>query len=211
MALFTKADITSWERFYRANVLSALSGCKAAMLVGSANNAGQHNLALFQNIVHLGANPALIGMINRPETATPHTLHNIRETGWFTLSAVTTNMIAAAHQCSAKYPADTDEFEAVGLSKTLMGAAAVPAVKESPVQALLSLVEIVPITHNNTWLIIGEVQAFSIADGLIAADGFVDMIAAGMVCTIGLDGYAAPQLLQRFAYAKPGSAVVSLP
>lgn len=210
MTIYTENDFSQWERFYRANVLSALSGYKAAMLIGTSNAAGNGNLALFQNVVHLGANPALIGLINRPEAATPHTLNNIRHTGWYTLNAVTQKMNAQAHQTSAKYAAETDEFAATALQKTFHENWAAPAVKESPVQALLKLVEIVPISYNQTFFIIGEVKAFVLADGLLQQDGFVDMAKAEMLCTTGLDGYALPSLLQRFAFAKPELPVRSL-
>lgn len=203
MINFSMEEAETWERFYRANVLSSLSGCKPAMLVGTINDAGICNLALFQNIVHLGANPALIGLINRPETATPHTLQNIRNQGYFSLNAVTKTLIAKAHQTSAKYAEDIDEFEATGLAKNFIDGCDIPFVEKSPVQVLLALKEIIPITHNQTFLIIGEVKSFRIQDGLVAEDGFVNLTKAGVVCTIGLDAYASPTMENRFAYAKP--------
>jgi flavin reductase (DIM6/NTAB) family NADH-FMN oxidoreductase RutF len=209
MPWFDESEFSTWERFYRANVLSSLSGYKPAMLVGTTNSEGMDNLALFQNLVHLGANPALIGLINRPEAATPHTLHNIKDTGCFTLNSIPKHLIAQAHQTSAKY-AD-NEFDAVGIQPERHAGFMAPFVAESPVKTGLRLVEIIPIKHNNTYLIIGQVECFFIQEKMLTADGYIHLQHGELVCTTGLDGYALPTLFQRYAYAKPDQPAKPLP
>ena len=106
MQHFTINEIKEWDRFYRANFINSLQGFKPVSLLGTVNENGQPNLAIFSNIVHLGADPALIGFINRPVEAAPHTLHNIEVTGQYTINHIQPSFVAAAHQTSAKYPAD---------------------------------------------------------------------------------------------------------
>jgi flavin reductase (DIM6/NTAB) family NADH-FMN oxidoreductase RutF len=190
MAWYNNADAQQWERYYRANMISGLSGYKAAMLVATVNEDASANLALFQNIVHVGTNPALIGMINRPEAATPHTLNNIRRTRFFTLNTVQQAFVAQAHQASAAY--QQDEFEATGLQKQWIDQFPVPFVAASAIKVGLSLVEIMPIRINQTFFIIGQVECFYVPDDLLKPDGYINLAAADVVCTSGLDGYALP-------------------
>ena len=151
-------EINKMDRFYRANFINALSGFKSAQLIGTKSESGVENLAVFQNIVHLGADPALIGCINRPIEATPHTLSNIEKTGFFTINAIQAKQIQQAHQTSAKYPENISEFAATGFTPVYKNEFFAPYVNESTVQCGLELIEIIPIKHNRTFLIIGKVM-----------------------------------------------------
>lgn len=207
MLHFAITDFDSWERFYRANFISTLSGYKPAMLVGTYNKDGIANLSLFQNIVHLGANPALIGMVCRPREASPHTLGNLEQSGWFSLNSVHEAFIDKAHQTSARYDDDVSEFDATGLELLQREGILSPFVAASQIQMALKVEQIIPITLNNTYFIIGSVQQVFLKEGLIASDGSIQLSQADVVCTAGLDGYFLPRLLNRFEYAKPGKPV----
>ncbi|MBC7867587.1 MAG: flavin oxidoreductase, partial [Gloeobacteraceae cyanobacterium ES-bin-316] len=84
MKHFSINEIKGWERFYRSNFINCLTGFKSATLIGTVSNDCKTNLAIFSNIVHIGADPALIGFINRPIKAAPHTLANIEATQEYT-------------------------------------------------------------------------------------------------------------------------------
>ncbi|HAC24022.1 MAG TPA: hypothetical protein DCE81_03810 [Cytophagales bacterium] len=77
MLSISSTTLQSWERFYRANFVNSLTGFKSVSIIGTINAAGQTNMAIFSSLVHIGSDPALIGFINRPVTAAPHTLANI--------------------------------------------------------------------------------------------------------------------------------------
>jgi flavin reductase (DIM6/NTAB) family NADH-FMN oxidoreductase RutF len=155
MQYFSLDLIQSWERFYRGNFINTLSGFKSASLIASLSADGIPNLAIFSNLVHLGADPALIGFINRPRAASPHTLTNIEANGQYTINHIHSSFVAQAHQTSAKYPPDKSEFDAVGLQPLHRPSFPVPFVRESPVQYAMKLVEVIPIQHNQTFLVIG--------------------------------------------------------
>ena len=191
-----------WDRFYRANFINSMSGFKSASLIGTVHEDGTSNVAIFSNIVHLGADPALIGFINRPLAAAPHTITNIQRTKQYTINAITTEMIAPAHQTSAKYPAHQSEFGATGLSEEWIENFVAPAVKESPLKYGLELVEVLPITHNNTFLVIGAVQWVIYPPAILAEDGFLNLCDANIITSLGIDGYASTSMEQRLAYAK---------
>lgn len=201
MAFFSLADIQSWERFYRGNFINSLSGFKSASLIATVNKEGISNVAIFSNIVHIGADPALIGFVNRPKEAAPHTLSNIEATGAYTINLIPANLIEQAHQTSAKYA--ESEFNAVGLTEEFTAYSKAPFVFESPVKYSMELKEIIPIKFNNTFFVIGAVTAVFADEQILAADGFLDLEKANIITSLGIDGYYATEKLARFSYAKP--------
>jgi flavin reductase (DIM6/NTAB) family NADH-FMN oxidoreductase RutF len=199
--------IKTRERFYRANFINCLSGFKAANLIGTVNNVGQPNLAIFSSVVHLGSDPALIGFINRPLAAAPHTIQNIQATGVYTINHINPSFVEKAHQTSAKYPVEINEFEAVGLQSQFIEGIIAPFVADSLVKYALQLVEIVPIKHNNTFLVIGAITDVLLDDTLVANDGFIALENAGSMACLGVDAYYTPEKLARYGYAKPALPV----
>ncbi len=195
--------VKSWQRFYRANFINCLTGFKAVSLIGTVNKSGQPNLAIFSSIVHLGSDPALIGFINRPLAAAPHTIANIEATKVYTINHIQPSFVAAAHQTSAKYLATENEFEKVKLTEQYQPNIIAPFVAESFVKYALELVEIVPITHNNTFLVIGAITDIIIPEEILETDGFLNLDKAESLCCIGVDAYFTTTQLARYGYAKP--------
>ena len=202
--------IKTWERFYRANFINCLTGFKAVSLIASVNQTGQPNLGVFSSVVHLGSDPALVGFINRPLAAAPHTINNIKATGAYTINHIHPSIAAQAHQSSAKYPLDVNEFLAVGFTEQYLPNITAPFVAESQVKYALQLVEIVPITHNNTFLVIGQITDVLINNTIVKADGFIALEEAESLASLGVDAYYTTQRLARYGYAKPEIVVEKL-
>lgn len=207
MEIVSAAVINSWDRFYRGNFINSLSGFKSASLIATVNSSGNPNLAIFSNLVHIGADPALIGFINRPREAAPHTLGNIEANHSYTINHIHPSFVEKAHQTSAKYDKDVNEFEAVGLTEEWLEGSIVPFVKESRVCYQLELVEIVPIRHNNTYFVIGKVQRVRFEKEILQADGFLALEKAESITSLGIDAYYNVQPIGRYAYAKVGKSV----
>ena len=207
MEHFSKLIIGSWDRFYRGNFINSLSGFKSASLIGTVSNNGLPNLAIFSNIVHIGADPALIGFVNRPREAAPHTLANIENAGQYTINHIHSDIMEAAHQTSAKYPVEESEFATTGLTPAYKPGCLAPFVAESRIQYGMELIEIIPITHNNTFFVIGEVQDVYLSDNWVATDGFITIEKAGSITSLGVDGYYTAERIARFEYAKPDKKV----
>ena len=199
---FSVTDLQSWERFTRANFINTLSGYKSLSLIGTVNDKGVSNLAVFSNIVHLGADPALIGFINRPLSAAPHTIQNIQETGFYTVNLVTESMYKQAHQTSAKYPDGVSEFEMTGLTEEYREGCVAPFVAESPVQYLLKLEQVLPIELNDTFFVIGSLQAAFVPGEIQEEDGFLDLAKAGIITSLGNSGYYKTEKISKLPYAK---------
>jgi flavin reductase (DIM6/NTAB) family NADH-FMN oxidoreductase RutF len=203
MEIISASTIQAWERFYRANFINSLTGFKSVSLIGTINQKGQTNLAIFSSVVHLGSDPALIGFINRPVQAEPHTLANIQATGTYTINHIHPSFLDLAHQTSAKYPEEVSEFDELGLTPEFIDATAAPFVKESKVKYALTLEEIIPIKLNNTFLVIGKLQHVKLEENILSEDGFLELNKAASLCSNGIDAYYTTLLIDRYEYAKP--------
>jgi flavin reductase (DIM6/NTAB) family NADH-FMN oxidoreductase RutF len=203
MEIIASSTIQNWERFYRANFINSLTGFKSVSLIGTVNQKGQTNLGIFSSIVHIGSDPALVGYINRPIKAAPHTLSNIQATGVYTINHIHPSFLEKAHHTSAKFPAEVSEFDEVGLTVEFSENIAAPFVKESKVKYSLILEEIIPIKLNDTFLVIGKIQQVKLEDNIIATDGFLELDKVSSICSNGIDGYYSTKFIDRFEYAKP--------
>lgn len=187
----------------RAHFINSLSGFKSANLIGTQNVNGQTNLAMFSSVVHLGASPALVGFIMRPDNNDRHTLDNIRISKQYTINQVSTAFYEKAHQTSARYPREKSEFEEVGLSTFHLDSINAPFVKESRLKYAVTLKEILPIPLNNTLFIIGEITDVICDEETIKDDGYIDIQSLQTVSVSGLDSYHISERLSRLSYAKP--------
>lgn len=211
MKTIQAAEIAGWERFYRANFINSLTGFKSANLIGTVNKEGKTNLAIFSSILHIGSNPALVGYINRPIAAAPHTLANIEATGSYTLNHIHPAIMRQAHQTSAKYSDNISEFEAVNLTPQFVAGIIAPFVAESNIKYALSLQEIIPITINQTFLVIGKIEQIILSEDMVTEDGFLPLEKLSSITCNGNDAYYSTQLLTRYGYAKPDHTTLTTP
>ena len=198
-----REDFEGMEKLARVQLATSLPGVKPICLVGTLNKQGQDNLAPFSSVLHLGSSPMLLGMVTRPDTVERHTLSNILELEEWTLSHVKTDFVEKAHQCSARYPREISEFDAVGLERRVMEGMMAPAVGEARVRIGLGLEEIVDLKINNTKLIIGSVRVVEIEGVEELIDGRVDLEKLGTMGSTALDTYFEVKGSRAFDYAKP--------
>jgi len=207
MRHLTAADLAAFERVYRLNLVNGLPGFKPANLVGTVAPGGPTNLAIFSSAIHLGSDPAVLGLVTRPTTVPRHTYQNIKQNeGCYTLNAVPLALAAAAHYTSANFPDDESEFEACGFTAAFRDDFPAPYVAESPLSIGLRLREEHAI-FNGTVLLVGLVEHVYLADNALRADGTLDLAALGLAAVSGLDGYHAVAEPVRFGYARPGQIV----
>lgn len=203
MPTFKNSDLEKLHHIYRINLINSCSGFKSANLIGTKSTEGITNVAVFSSVTHLGSNPAMLGFFLRPTTVMRHTYDNIKATGVYTINHIFEDIIEDAHHTSAKYHASISEFDVTNLETLYYDDCNAPFVKHSPVQLQMRFVEEHPIKANNTILVIGQIEALYVQDGLLNTDGFIDL-AKGKVATInGLDGYAIPTLKTRLDYQRP--------
>ena len=203
MRHLTAADIAGFDKIYRLNLVNGLPGFKPANLVGTAAPDGRTNLAVFSSALHLGSDPALLGIVTRPTTVPRHTYANLKASGCYTLNHVPEALAAPAHYTSANFPDDVSEFDACGFTADYRDGFAAPYVAESVLSIGLRLLEEHAIS-NGTVLLVGRVEHVYLQEELLRPDGTLDLVAAGTAAISGLDGYHAVQPPVRFGYARPG-------
>lgn len=196
-------EIQGLDKEYRRAFINSLAGFRQAVLVGSISAEGKTNLAIFNSLIHLGANPALFGLINRPDTVPRDTLQNIQSTGFYSLNYVSGADYQKAHQTSARYPQGVSEFEQVGFQEQFHAPFMAPFVAGAIVQIAMKFEERIDIQRNGTVMIVGSIQEVRIENSLVEPDGFVNLSAAGILVSQGLDAYFTTSPLGRLPYAKP--------
>lgn len=197
-----KTDFANMERRSRTNLINSLSGFKSVNLCGTISQDGITNLSIISSVVHIGADPALMGFIMRPITARRDTYNNIIETGYYTFNHLNAAIYKKAHQTSARYPVDTSEFEAAKLIEIYSKTIPAPYVKESHIRIGLRFVEKIPIPLNDTILMIGQIEEVFFPEKAFSEDGYLDIEKAGTLAVSGLDSYHTTQQLARLSYAK---------
>jgi flavin reductase (DIM6/NTAB) family NADH-FMN oxidoreductase RutF len=201
----TNADLESYERFYRANLINSITGYKPAMLIGTQNKEGINNLAIFSSVVHLGADPALVAFVQRPVGVSGDTFRNIMANGVYSINHVHEGFVEKAHYTSARFESGISEFEACKLTPYHIEGFNAPFVLESRVRLGMELVEVIPITHNNTRLVIGKIMHIMIDPICLNNDGNIDLSKLNSVAISGLENYHKVQTLHSFPYAKVDS------
>ncbi len=200
---FSKNDLDQLPSRQRAHLINSCTGYKSTNLLGTKSLGGSTNLALFNSVIHIGSNPPLIGFILRPLTVKRNTYSNFKETGVFTVNQVHKNIIKQAHHTSASYEEGTSEFTKTGLGESYIDDFPAPYVTESAIKIGCRYVNEYEIKENGCLLIIGAIEHIYVPKTVLHEDGWVQLDKVDTVTTIGLDGYALPSLLSRFAYARP--------
>jgi len=203
MQYYDHHDIDNMTRRFRAQFVNCLSGFKSANLIGTQNIKGVTNLAIISSVIHLGSDPAMLGFISRPHSTSRHTLENIIQSQQYTINHVHEQMIANAHQTSARYPADQSEFDQCQFTPEFIKQFGAPAVAESRLQIGMQLEEIIPIPSNNTQLVVGKVRWLRVPQDKVLADGTISIEQLKTVTIAGLDSYHSTRQLARYEYAKP--------
>jgi len=203
-------DLAEMDKRFRANFINSISGFKSANLIGSVNSDGITNLAIFSSVVHIGANPPLLGFILRPLSVDRHSYSNIIEKGYFTINALPFSMKEDGHLTSAKFPVDLSEFDKTKFTPE-QNEFGLPYVKESQVAMTCQLKSDTLIELNDTRLIIGQVVHVRVNPEHLKPDGFFDSAAAGGSTISGMDSYHSVNGGVRFNYARPNEEITALP
>lgn len=203
MIRWHRDDFETMEKRFRTNFFNSLTGYKAATLIGTINAAEQTNLAIFSSVVHVGANPPLVGLVCRPTSVPRHTYQNIKAMGYYTINHIHHTFFEQAHHTAARYSAEVSEFEAAQLTPDYSDLHPAPYVVESPLKIGLQFVEEHEIAANGTIFVVGQVIETLLKPGSLCHDGFVDLEQSGIVTISGLDSYHRTETLARLPYAKP--------
>ncbi len=209
---FDYSHVMAMESRKRAQLINSLGGFKSVCLIGTIDGVAAANVAIFNSIFHIGANPPLIAFIVRPDSVDRHTLSNILETGVYTINHLNEHIYKQAHQTSARYAKEISEFDATGLTPEFKHEWKAPFVKESRIQMGVEFKQRIDIALNGTIMVMGEIKHIYFPSDCLCVDGFIDIEKANTITCSGLDSYHTTHRLGRLSYAKPDSfpSLVSL-
>ena len=202
--IFKKEQSHSWESAYRLKFVNSLSGYKSVHLIGTKNDNGNPNLAVFNSIIHISSNPARIAFVMRSLSVPRHTYNNIIETGFYTINHVHKSFFKQAHYTSAKFESDQSEFDVCNLTEEYVDQFSAPFVAESTMKIGMKLVEDIEIKEGQCRLIVGEVQFVESKEEYLEEDGQLDLEKANDVCITGLNQYSSVKKLENIPYARVG-------
>ena len=175
---------------YRSNLFNSIVGIKQASIVGTINSNDLTNLAIFSSTVHLGSNPALIGLFTRPMTAPPkQTLNNIISENSFTINHVNKKILSRSHSTAFKFTANESEFTECGLKEKFINNFRAPFVKESHASIGVDYIRHFDIKENGVTMVIGKLSHIIIDEENIQENGEVDMMSLDSIGVAGNSTY----------------------
>lgn len=199
----TIAEIEQMNHLYKINLMNSISGYKSANLIATKSQDGITNVAVFSSVVHYGSSPAILGFVLRPTTVIRNTYDNIKKTGFYTINAISEDIIEDAHHTSAKYPSGISEFDKTNLLEEYKNDFYAPYVRESPLQIGVKFLEEHPIKANGTILILGEVTDLYFKDSMLSEDGLLNLSKEKIATINGLDTYMIAEKYKRLSYQRP--------
>ena len=188
---YKNEQIKSLDRFYRANLINSIIGIKQANLIATVTSENTTNLAIFSSGVHLGSNPALIGIFSRPKTKYPkQTLDNILFKKQFTINHVNLDILKRSHATSYKFDEFISEFSECNLKERYIEDFDAPFVNEAEIAVGLKYLNNYEIVENGVVMIVGEVQHILIRDSdHIQENGEIDFQSSKSVGVSGNNTY----------------------
>lgn len=191
MKHFNENDIEHFSRHYRSNLMSSIVGIKQANLIGTVGRNKISNLAIFSSAVHIGSNPALLGIFCKPGSNSPkQTLENIFENKEFTINQVRSGIINKSHATHHKFLKDNSEFSKCNLTEYYLNDFMAPFVEEAYVKIGLSYSSRYLIEENNVFFIIGKVKHIIVKNSnYISDNGELELAKLGSIGVSGNNSY----------------------
>ncbi len=199
MKTFQLSDILAMDREYRRSFVNSIQGYKTPWLVGTKGKNKVENLAIFNSIFHLGANPPLLGLVSRPPVVPRNTLTNILANNKFTLNLISRSFYKEAHFTCINWDDNISEFEQVELTPQYLEGFDVPFVAESPVQIGLELTQNFQV-KNGCVILVGEVKFINVDPHIIDENGFVNLHIKDVVAIQGTEAYFETSLIEKIKY-----------
>ncbi|MCF6273379.1 MAG: flavin reductase family protein [Rhodobacteraceae bacterium] len=172
--------------------------------ISTLDEGGVANLAPYSFFNALCDTPPMVMFgstgIKPDQKAGKDSLENIRATGEFAVNIVSYALREPMNQSAASFPATTDEFEAVGLTKADGVAISAPHVGEAPAVLECKLFKIITLPGAANSMVIGEVVGVHIQDDFIV-NGRFDVTRYKPLSRLGYMDYAHVE--QVFELIKP--------
>lgn len=201
--IYTEEKFQHLPSRQRASLINNCCGIRSANLIGTVDTQLQENLAVFNSVMHLGSDPALIGFILRPLTVERHTYDNIQQTKFFSINQIPKDLYSEAHQTSAKYKKNESEFETCAIEQEYFDDYTIPFVKKSNIKIACRYESEYNIKENGCVMIIGKIEMIAVDDSGLGPDLWINHEKLNSIGIGGLDTYYSVKCMDRLMYAQP--------
>jgi len=170
---------------------------------------GVHNLAPYSQFQNLTFDPPYVMFAANQNTSgrRKDTVVNVEQTGEFVYNMATYDLRESVNRSAAEVPPDVDEFDLAGVTKA-------PSIRVKPCRVAESPVQFECLHHQTLRLpgnglmgtvdvVIGRVILVHIKDGVIGADGRLDLLQIRPLARLGYYDYTSVDSL--FEMVIPGS------
>jgi flavin reductase (DIM6/NTAB) family NADH-FMN oxidoreductase RutF len=173
--------------------------------IGSKGRDGSLNLSPYSFFNAISDHPKLVMFSSSGQK---DSLRNVQESGVFTASLVSRNLVDQMNASSAAVPYDVNEFEVAGLTATLGQLVDAPYVGEAFAALECRVTQIIrPIdvagVETDSWVVFGQVVGIHI-DETVIANGRINMALARPVARMGYRDYCDGGT-DVFELSRPGS------
>ncbi|WP_320201625.1 flavin reductase family protein [Agrobacterium sp. rho-13.3] len=173
--------------------------------IGSKGRDGSLNLSPYSFFNAISDHPKLVMFSSSGQK---DSLRNVQESGVFTASLVSRNLVDQMNASSAAVPYEVNEFEVAGLTATFGQLVDAPYVGEAFAALECRVTQIIrPIdvagVETDSWVVFGQVVGIHI-DETVVANGRIDMALARPVARMGYRDYCDGGT-DVFELSRPGS------
>ncbi|WP_332747848.1 flavin reductase family protein [Hydrogenophaga sp.] len=187
---FTTLDATTMDTATAYRLLVGAVVPRPVAWITTRSKGGVVNAAPFSSYNYVAHSPPMVAVnIGTRDGQLKDTARNIVETGEFVVNVATFDAMDLMHGCSADYPAETSEIEALGIELLPGERIAVPRVAISPIQMECRLERAITLGRGLNTLYIGEVLLFHLSSSVF--DGrYVDSVKLRPIARLGGPLYA---------------------
>ncbi len=169
--LFDSTSLDRLERQARTTLINSLSGVRTAFIAITADSQGRLNASTLTNVTHVGAHPAQMSILFRPDNGKRHTLQNFLNGSPLTLVCMPFNKLNLVHEVSMNAPKGTFELDVLEASTCHVEGCPHPLPKDYLYAISLDFVE-----------------RFTLNNGCIYTVGQINSIATGAALTVDEEG-----------------------
>lgn len=187
---FTTLDATTMDTATAYRLLVGAVVPRPVAWITTRSKDGVVNAAPFSSYNYVAHSPPMVAVnIGTKDGQLKDTARNIVETGEFVVNVATFDAMDLMHGCSADYPSETSEVEALGIELIPGERIAVPRVAISPIQMECRLERAITLGRGLNTLYIGEVLLFHLSSTVF--DGrYVDSVKMRPIARLGGPLYA---------------------
>lgn len=167
---YTQERLSALDKRVRTALINTCGGIRTAF-VGISGSDGVWNAGTFSNVTHVGAHPAQISVLFRPDNGARHTYTNYKSTGRLTLVVLPFSEHEQVHNASVNAPEGVFEWAHIGGSAQELEGWSHPIPQEALWAIELSFVE-----------------EFTLGNGCIYTVGAIEKIGFGAHASVLLDG-----------------------